>query len=51
MHFRTHRIDFLETEEEFVAAFSRVERLDSPSFETDDLARGETPLAVIPAAP
>jgi L-ascorbate metabolism protein UlaG (beta-lactamase superfamily) len=51
MHYRTRRIDFLEPEEEFVAAFSRVERLDSPSFQTDDLARGDVPLAVIPMAP
>jgi L-ascorbate metabolism protein UlaG (beta-lactamase superfamily) len=51
MHYRTHHIDFLETEEEFLAAFPRVEQLGSPSFETGDLARGETPLAVVPAAP
>src|SRR4029077_7792357 len=37
MHYRTPRIDFLETEEEFAAAFSQVERLASPSFETGDL--------------
>jgi L-ascorbate metabolism protein UlaG (beta-lactamase superfamily) len=51
MHYRTPRIDFLETEEAFVAAFSQVERLDSPSFETADLPRSEGPLAVLPAAP
>jgi len=51
MHYRTSRIDFLETEEEFVAAFPRVERLDSPSFETADLPRADTPLAIVPAAP
>jgi L-ascorbate metabolism protein UlaG (beta-lactamase superfamily) len=51
MHYRTPRIDFLETEEEFVAAFSRVERLQSPSFETGDLPRDKGPLAVLPAAP
>lgn len=51
MHYRTPRIDFLETEEEFVAAFSRVERIASPSFETAGLPRGDRPLAVVPAAP
>jgi len=51
MHYRTPRIDFLETEEEFVAAFSHVERLESPSFETGDLPRAKGPLAVVPAAP
>jgi L-ascorbate metabolism protein UlaG (beta-lactamase superfamily) len=51
MHYRTPRIDFLETEEEFVAAFSRVERLQSPSFETGDLPCDKGPLAVVPAAP
>jgi L-ascorbate metabolism protein UlaG (beta-lactamase superfamily) len=51
MHYRTHRIDFLETEEVFVAAFPRVERLDSPSFETAELPRADTPLAIVPAAP
>jgi L-ascorbate metabolism protein UlaG (beta-lactamase superfamily) len=51
MHYRTPRIGFLETEEEFVAAIGRVERLDAPSFETGDLERAETPVAVVPAAP
>ncbi len=51
MHYRTHRVDFLEPADEFLAAFPRVERLDSSSFETDDLPRGETPLAVVPASP
>jgi L-ascorbate metabolism protein UlaG (beta-lactamase superfamily) len=51
MHYRTHRVDFLEPADEFIAAFPRVERLDSPSFETDGLARGHAPLAVIPTAP
>jgi L-ascorbate metabolism protein UlaG (beta-lactamase superfamily) len=51
MHYRTHRIDFLESEAEFVARFERVERLDAPSFETDDLPVNEGTIAVIPAAP
>ncbi len=51
MHYRTHRVDFLEPADEFIAAFPRVERLDSPVFETGDLPRGEAPLAVVPASP
>jgi L-ascorbate metabolism protein UlaG (beta-lactamase superfamily) len=52
MHYRTPRIGFLETEEEFAAAFSRVMRLETPSFDTDQLERAETgAVAVIPAVP
>jgi len=51
MHYRTHRVDFLEPADEFLAAFSEVERLDSPVFETDDLPRGDRPLALVPASP
>jgi L-ascorbate metabolism protein UlaG (beta-lactamase superfamily) len=51
MHYRTPRIGFLETEDEFVAAMPEVERLDSTSFETGDLTRGAGPLVLIPAAP
>jgi L-ascorbate metabolism protein UlaG (beta-lactamase superfamily) len=51
MHYRTPRIDFLDTEEAFVDAVGAVRRLDGPGFETDELDRGGTPLAVVPAAP
>src|SRR5262249_37195410 len=51
MHYRTPRIDFLDSEEEFVAALPAVQRLDSPSFDTAELRRNGRPLAVIPAAP
>ncbi|HEV7483748.1 MAG TPA: MBL fold metallo-hydrolase [Solirubrobacterales bacterium] len=51
MHYRTHRVDFLEPADEFLAAFSQVRQLDSPSFETVDLPQAETPLAVVPAVP
>ena len=51
MHYRTPRIGFLETEEEFLAAISHLKRLDGPSFDTGELERGERPLAVVPAAP
>jgi L-ascorbate metabolism protein UlaG (beta-lactamase superfamily) len=51
MHYRTPRIGFLETEEEFATAISQVQRLDAPSFETGDLERGDGPIAVVVAAP
>jgi L-ascorbate metabolism protein UlaG (beta-lactamase superfamily) len=51
MHYRTPRISFLDTEEEFLNAIAHVERVESPSFETSDLPRGDVPLAVVPAAP
>jgi L-ascorbate metabolism protein UlaG (beta-lactamase superfamily) len=51
MHYRTHRIGFLETADEFLAAFDEVHRPVEPSFETDDLPAGAGPVAVVPAAP
>ena len=51
MHYRTPRIGFLETEEEFVGLMPRMERIDSPGFETADLPEGDGPLTVVPAAP
>jgi L-ascorbate metabolism protein UlaG (beta-lactamase superfamily) len=51
MHYRTHRVGFLESEEEFVAAMPAVERLAGPAFETAELPVGEGSVAVVPAAP
>ncbi|HEY2333486.1 MAG TPA: MBL fold metallo-hydrolase [Solirubrobacterales bacterium] len=51
MHYRTRRTDFLETEEEFVGLIDRVERLESPDFDTADLGTAGGPIAVVPAAP
>jgi L-ascorbate metabolism protein UlaG (beta-lactamase superfamily) len=51
MHYRTPRIGFLETEEEFVAAIAHVERIDTPDFDTGELPRGQNPVAIAPAAP
>ena len=51
MHYRTPRIGFLETEEEFAALLPRVERLDQPGFDTADLPDGDGTLVVVPAAP
>jgi L-ascorbate metabolism protein UlaG (beta-lactamase superfamily) len=51
MHYRTPKIGFLETADEFVAKFDRVERPDGSSFETAELPDGDGPLIVVPAAP
>jgi L-ascorbate metabolism protein UlaG (beta-lactamase superfamily) len=51
MHYRTPRIGFLETEEEFLGLMPRVERLDEPHFDTADLPEDEGPITVVPAAP
>jgi L-ascorbate metabolism protein UlaG (beta-lactamase superfamily) len=51
MHYRTHRIGFLETEDDFLALIDRVERFDAPRFETAGLPVGGGPVAVVPAAP
>jgi L-ascorbate metabolism protein UlaG (beta-lactamase superfamily) len=51
MHYRTPKIGFLESEEEFAAAMPEVERLESAAFDTADLRRGAGPVAVVPAAP
>jgi len=52
MHYRTPRIGFLETEEEFLGLMPRVERFAAPGFDTAELAAGgEGPVALVPAAP
>jgi L-ascorbate metabolism protein UlaG (beta-lactamase superfamily) len=51
MHYRTRRVNFLETAEAFVEAMPRAHRLDTPAFETSELPDGTAPLAVVPAAP
>jgi hypothetical protein len=50
MHYKTPRISFLETEQTFLDAMPAAVRLDSPSFDTADLEKGE-PTAIVPAAP
>jgi L-ascorbate metabolism protein UlaG (beta-lactamase superfamily) len=50
MHYRTHRTNFLEPADDFLARFSHVARLESPRFELDELP-AERPLVVVPAAP
>jgi L-ascorbate metabolism protein UlaG (beta-lactamase superfamily) len=51
MHYKTAKINFLETEEAFVEAMPNVERLESASFDTGELEKGDGPLVVVPAAP
>ena len=51
MHYRTARINFLESEEPFVARFESVVRLPAPSFEIAELPDGPRPTVVAPAAP
>ncbi len=51
MHYRTPRIGFLETAEEFLAQAPAVEQLAQSSFETGELRSTDGPLVVVPAAP
>ncbi len=51
MHYKTPKISFLETEEEFVDAMPTTVRLTSTSFETADLDKGDAPIVIVPAAP
>lgn len=51
MHYRTDKINFLESEEAFVEALPKAERFSTSSFETEDLEEGDGPIVVVPAAP
>ncbi len=51
MHYRTPRVSFLETADEFLASIGRVEYIERPYFDTADLPVGGGPVAVVPAAP
>jgi L-ascorbate metabolism protein UlaG (beta-lactamase superfamily) len=51
MHYKTEKINFLETEEAFVEAMPKTVHLDSSSFDTAELERGSAPTALVPAAP
>ena len=51
MHYRTPRIGFLETADEFLGSYENVLRLDSPVFDTAELGDGAAPVVVVPAAP
>jgi L-ascorbate metabolism protein UlaG (beta-lactamase superfamily) len=51
MHYRTSRIGFLETEEDFLERMTHVERLPGSVFDTAELPVEDGPVAVVPAAP
>ena len=51
MHYRTQRVNFLETADEFLDASAHVERLEGPVFDTSGLPDVDGPLVVVPAAP
>jgi L-ascorbate metabolism protein UlaG (beta-lactamase superfamily) len=51
MHYRTPRIGFLESADDFLARIEHVVRLDEPAFETEQLAQADGPLLVVPEAP
>jgi L-ascorbate metabolism protein UlaG (beta-lactamase superfamily) len=51
MHYRTARINFLETADAFLERSPHVERLEQSVFETSELPQADGPLVVVPAAP
>jgi L-ascorbate metabolism protein UlaG (beta-lactamase superfamily) len=51
MHYRTHRIDFLETADAFLELMPNVHRVDGSAFDTADLPRAGETLVVLPSAP
>jgi L-ascorbate metabolism protein UlaG (beta-lactamase superfamily) len=51
MHYKTHRISFLESATAFLELASHVHHLDVPSFDTAMLPTADAPLVVVPAAP
>jgi L-ascorbate metabolism protein UlaG (beta-lactamase superfamily) len=50
MHYRTHRVDFLDTVEPFLERMAHVLRLDGSAFDTAELP-AQAPLTIVPAAP
>jgi len=51
MHYRTPRIGFLDTADDFLARHERVERPAGAEFETSELPEDGGPIVVVPAAP
>jgi L-ascorbate metabolism protein UlaG (beta-lactamase superfamily) len=51
MHYRTPRIGFLDSADEFLDSMPQVERVSAPSFDSAALPVREGPLVVVPAAP
>jgi L-ascorbate metabolism protein UlaG (beta-lactamase superfamily) len=50
MHYRTHRVDFLDTADPFLERMANVLRLDDSTFDTTQLP-DDAPLTIVPAAP
>jgi L-ascorbate metabolism protein UlaG (beta-lactamase superfamily) len=50
MHYRTHRVDFLDPADAFLERMANVQRLQTPTFDTAELP-GDAPLTIVPAAP
>jgi L-ascorbate metabolism protein UlaG (beta-lactamase superfamily) len=51
MHYRTARINFLETADAFLDLFAAVDHRRGAAFDTDELAPADAPIVVVPAAP
>jgi L-ascorbate metabolism protein UlaG (beta-lactamase superfamily) len=51
MHYRTWRVNFLETADGFIEQIPNVHTAAGPAFDTRELRDADGPLAVIPAAP
>jgi L-ascorbate metabolism protein UlaG (beta-lactamase superfamily) len=51
MHYRTHRIGFLEPHDAFTERMPHVQHLDEVGFDTDALPGDDQPLVVVPAVP
>jgi L-ascorbate metabolism protein UlaG (beta-lactamase superfamily) len=51
MHYRTERIGFLESAEEFLDLIGNVSKQSAPAFRTEALPESDRPLAVVPATP
>jgi L-ascorbate metabolism protein UlaG (beta-lactamase superfamily) len=51
MHYRTHRIGFLEPPDAFFERMPHVHRLEETGFETEALPSDGSPLVVVPAVP
>jgi L-ascorbate metabolism protein UlaG (beta-lactamase superfamily) len=51
MHYRTHRISFLEPHDAFTERMPHVHQLDEVGFDTDELPGDDQPLVIVPAVP
>ena len=51
MHYRTHRISFLDPADAFLNEMPHIQRLEETGFDTNSLPGDERPLVVVPAVP